>query len=185
MKINQVGEAWREYYLGETTTWCDPDRIDSAFFTRHAQSEWITKMLKYTHVQPVPDTRVLEAGCGTAQYALMLALMGCAVDAFDYSEEALRFARKLEAKARQINPNLIFNLTLGNLLEIQSADNVYNLVFNQGVIDYFTSAEERSQALREMMRVAKPGGWVAVIAQHTGHPFRRWWERWGWEGYTH
>lgn len=140
-------------------------------------------MLRYTRVQPGPATRVLEAGCGTAMYGLTLARLGFTVDAFDYNEEALIFARKLYAKVAP-NADLPIRLYCGNLLNIDSKSGAYDLVFNQAVLEYFTEPDERARVLAEMARVAKPGGWIALIVQHTGHPFRRFWERLGWSGYT-
>jgi hypothetical protein len=35
-----------------------------------------------------------------------------------------------------------------------------------------------------MIRVAKPGAWVAIIVQHTAHPFGSVWRHMGWKGYT-
>ncbi len=141
-------------------------------------------MLHYAELKPSPTTRVLEAGCGTAMYALTLAVLGFAVDAFDYNEGALAFARRLEPKARQANPQLQIRLSRGNILKIDAESNTYDLVFNQAVLDYFQDEQERQQAFSEMVRVTCPGGWVATIVQHTGHPFRGWWSRLGWLGYT-
>ena len=86
--------------------------------------------------------RVLEAGCGTGMFGLSLAVLGCAVEAFDYKRCAP------------------LCLCTGNQSE--------------------TAESERVQALREMARVARPGGWVVVIVQHTGHPFRNLWRWLGW-----
>ncbi|HEY6041738.1 MAG TPA: class I SAM-dependent methyltransferase, partial [Anaerolineae bacterium] len=137
-----------------------------------------------THLKQGRETRILGAGCGTAAYALTLAVMGYTVEAFDYNEGALAFAHRLEDIARQIKPDLHIELFQDNLLDIHADSNTYDLVFNQAVLDYFCDPAERRKALAEMVRVAKPGGWVAVIVQHTGHPFRGWWERLGWQGYT-
>ena len=184
MTSSRVGEEWRPYFQAAELSWCIPDQIDANSFLRHAKSEWITRMLHHTHQSPSAGTRVLEAGCGTAMYALTLAAMGFSVDAFDYNAEALVFARKLEAKARQVNPGLQIQIQRGDLLHVDAPSNRYDLVFNQAVLDYFCDEAERRQALAEMVRVTRPGGWVAVIVQHTGHPFLGLWERMGWRGYT-
>lgn len=150
---------------------------------RFTRSDWIQKMLRAAQLTSSAGIRILEAGCGTAMYALCLAILGFTVDAFDYNPGALEFARRLEVTARQIMPDLKIQLALGNLLDIQAEANSYDLVFNQAVLDYFCDDAERQRALAEMTRVTKPGGSVAVIVQHTGHPFRRAWERQGWHGY--
>lgn len=139
-------------------------------------------MLKYTALRRSHDVRVLEAGCGTATFGISLALLGFKVDAFDYNDESLRFARNLETKARETMPSLELHIKRGDILRIDEQPNAFDLVFNQAVLEYFC-ASDRARALAEMTRVAKPHGYVAVIMQHTDHPFRKWWERIGWRGY--
>lgn len=184
VKSSETGEAWRRYFSGKQLSWCVPDRIQADYFLRHAKSEWISKLLAHTRLVPASNVRILEAGCGTAMFSLSLASLGFAVDAFDYNEEALDFARDLERKARRASPEISVRLHRGNILDIDVKSNTYDLVFNQAVLDYFCDKVERKQALREMMRVARHGKWVAVIVQHTQHPFHKWWRWLGWEGYT-
>jgi len=181
---SRVGEAWRAYLQKDELSWCVPESIDADYFPRHTRSEWIGKMLWYTGLKPSPGVRVLEAGCGTAMFGLSLAVLGFAVDAFDYNEEALVFARKLEAKAVHANPELQFRLLLGNILSIDAESGMYALVFNQAVLEYFVDDWERERALQEMVRVAQSGGWVAVISQNLSHPLRGFWRRTGYPGYT-
>lgn len=184
MHPSSVGKAWRPYFQTRELSWLVPARVDGEYLWRFARSEWISKLLQHTIARPASNVRVLEAGCGTAIYGLSLALLGFNVDAFDYNDTALEFAYDLERKARQVKPDLQIRLSCGNLLAIQAESDSYDLVFNQAVLDYFCDAAERAQALREMMRVARRGRYVAAIVQHTRHPFRKYWERWGWEGYT-
>ena len=117
-------------------------------------------------------------------FGLSLAVLGFAVDAFDYNKEALVFARKLEAKAVQANPELQLRLHLGNILKIDAESDTYSLVFNQAVLEYFVDDWERERALQEMVRVAQSGGWVAVISQNLSHPLCGFWQRTGYPGYT-
>lgn len=180
---SKAGEAWAQYYQAETLSWHDPAAHTAESVARFAQSEWIQKMLKAARLTPAPGVKILEAGCGTAYYSLALASLGFEVEAFDYNPGALRFASELETKTRQTYPDLKIKIGTGNLLNIESESNQYDLVFNQAVMEYFCDAEERKQALSEMIRATKPGGWIALITQHTAHPFRRYWERRGWRGY--
>lgn len=182
---SRTGEAWNGYLQGDQLTWCVPEDIGADYFPRHARSEWITRILRHTDLRPSPEVRVLEAGCGTGMFGLSFAVLGCTVEAFDYNARALDFVQLLEARARQTSPDLRFHARQGNLLAIDEPDNGYDLVFNQAVLEYFTVDAERAQALSEMVRVTRPGGWVAVIDQHSGHPLRQRWERLGWPGYTH
>ncbi len=184
MDKSQAGEDWTDFYNTDIVSWCDPKKVTVERFAEFAGSEWIQKILLYTKIKPAEEVRILEAGCGTAFYSLVFALIGFNVEAFDYNPGALEFANKLEKIARTANPEIKIQTHVGNLLDIQSQTNTYDLVFNQAVLEYFRSPEERKKAISEMVRVTRPGGWVAIIVQHTGHPFRKYWEWLGWHGYT-
>jgi len=184
MSQTSVGESWKPFLQENTLSWCKPDDLNPDSFIRHARSEWIQRILQNAGIEPSGSVRVLEAGCGTGMFGLSLALLGCQVDAFDYNEPALVVARHLEIKARQARADMQIHFYQGNLLSIGARADTYDLVFNQGVVEYFVDDAQRAQALREMVRVTRPGGWVVVIDQHTGHPFRSMWRCLGWGGYT-
>ena len=170
-----AGEAWKAYLERDTLSWCNPDTIGMDGFARHARSEWIQRIVTNIDFPLSPSTWVLEAGCGTGMFSLSVAQCGCRVDAFDYNERALEFGRRLEFKARQIKPDLRVRFFRGDLLDIEAPSETYDLVFNQAVLEYFTDEGDRIRALREMSRVTRTDGWVVVIVQHTGHPWRGWW----------
>jgi SAM-dependent methyltransferase len=184
MSESQAGKLWQPYYESRELSWCIPAQVDGEYIRRHTRSEWIQMLLRATDVHPSPESKVLEAGCGTGLDSLCLATLGFRVLAFDYNEGALKFARQLEGKAREIDPNLVVQFKQDNLLDIHSDANCFDLVFNQAVMEYFQDEMERKMAMSEMVRVTKPGGWVAIIIQHTGHPFNSFWKSLGWEGYT-
>lgn len=180
---SQVGEGWHNLYLKGELSWCNPEVVSVDYFVRHSRSEWITRMLRYSALQPSPDVKVLEAGCGTATYSIALSLLGFSVDAFDYSPAALSIARSLVKKV-ELRNRLRIRLFQDDLLDVRSVSGSYDLVFNQSVLEYFTSDRERAIALSEMTRLAKPGGSVCAIVQHGAHPFSRIWKSLGWPGYT-
>ena len=141
-------------------------------------------MLDHTGFHPDSNPSILEAGCGTAMYAIALSLLGFSVHAFDYNNEALDIGRYLMRKVRSNGHSISLRLYQDNLLSVRSPSDTYDLVFNQAVLEYFCDEDERKKALSEIVRVTRPGGWVAVIVQHTDHPFQRLWEKMGWPGYV-
>lgn len=184
LTTSQAGEAWRTYWQQDHFSWFDPDNVGGLEIVRHARSEWIQRLLKVSNLKSTRSLRALEAGCGTAMFGLSLAALGLNVVAFDYNAQALGYARLFLTRLQQELPNANCKLYQGNLLAISLPDNMFDLTFNQAVLEYFTNERERCHALAEMVRVTKPNGRVAVIVQHTGHPLRAYWERLGWEGYT-
>ncbi len=176
-------EKWKTFYQKPKISWLEPDQVTPAYIKRWTQSEWTVRFMLAARLKPDKQIRILEAGCGTGIYSLALSMLGFSIDAFDYNEEALAIARQLQAKIKKEGCELPVRFYQDNLLNIQSSPHTYDFVFNQAVLEYFCDDQERNQALKEMVRVTKHGGKVAVIVQHTGHPFRPYWEKMGWPGY--
>jgi SAM-dependent methyltransferase len=182
--MSRVGESWRTFYQTGNLSWYPSAGFSVEYLLRLARSEWITRMLRLAQIRPGSPARILEAGCGTGQYAIALSLLGFHVEAFDYNEEALAIARRLAQKVMASGYDLSLRFYQDDLLAPRSTAGSYDLVFNQAVLEYFVDKAERTKALAEMVRLARPGGRVAVILQHTQHPFRHLWEKMGWTGYV-
>ena len=177
---NAVGESWKPFYRKGNLSWYDPKKADRNFVQRFSESEWITRLLALSEI-PLQG-RILEAGCGTGMYSVALSLLGYRLEAFDYNEEALQIAEDLAGRVFQGESPVKFYQN--NLLKMTAGSNTYDLVFNQAVLEYFNDPSDRKKIYREMARAAKPGGAVAVMVQHTAHPFRKFWEKMGWRGYA-
>lgn len=183
MTLTNPAEKWKTFYQKPTLSWLDPKKVTADYIKRWSQSEWITRLMQAAQLKPNKKIRILEAGCGTGVYALAFSMLGFSVDAFDYNEEAIAIALELQKKLNKQGCHLAVNFYKGNILAIQTQSETYDLVFNQAVLEYFCDDQERQLALEEMVRVTKPGGKTAIIVQHTGHPFRHYWEKIGWPGY--
>ena len=145
------------------------------------REHWLGDIVRAARICPDHAVRVLEAGCGTGQYSLALALRGYEVDALDYNAAALDRARELIATvgAGRRAPSLLN----GDLLCLPTATDAYDLVFNQQVMEYFVDPEPRHLALAQMVRTTKPGGVVVVVVARPGHPLAPAWRRFGWPGF--
>jgi len=100
-----------------------------------------------------PDnSRVIEVGCGTGQ---TLMDMPHDVVGFDISPIALEIARDNCDDAVQ-----------GDIFSIPFKDNSFDLVYNSGVIEHFLEPMNL-YAVKEMARIAKPGGKVIVIVPNS------------------
>ena len=103
----------------------------------------------------VAGRRVLEVGCGAAQSARWLVRQGARVTAFDVSAGQLREARRLDVRSGTAVPRLV------------QAD-AQRLPFRDGAFDVVVStigavfAPDQEAVAREMTRVCRPGGVVAV-----------------------
>ena len=176
------GDAWAEWYARRGVWWADPEDMTAERLLAWGREQWLDDIIRAARLRPGDGVRVLEAGCGTGQYGLALALQGYDVDALDYNAAALEHAARLADRVTSAGrrPTLLH----GDLMGLPTAPGTYDLVFNQQVLEYFVDDDQRLTALHEMVRTAKPGGAVVVVVARPAHPFARAWRRLGWPGFT-
>jgi ubiquinone/menaquinone biosynthesis C-methylase UbiE len=103
---------------------------------------------------PEPGMTVLDAGCGTGNFSIKLAKLGCRVTGVDISELMLK-----KAKLKAGND--------GFDIEFHRMD-IYQLRFSEGSFDgiismaAFEFIERPSDAFAELWRVLKPGGRLLI-----------------------
>lgn len=116
---------------------------------------------------------VLDAGCGRG-----LALIGCArqlttgkavgidlwaaKDLSDNTPDAVRANAAAEGVAHRVE------VETGDITRLPFSDASFDAVISMTVIHNIPSLEERNRAVRELIRVLKPGGRIAIFdLQHT------------------
>lgn len=103
----------------------------------------------------------LEVGAATARDSVSLAEEGAVPVALDYSHAALKLARAAEAvEGRKLL------LVCGDANALPFRDEVFDLVFHQGVMEHFRDTEPMTG---ECVRVLKPGGNLLVDVPQTFH----------------
>lgn len=105
---------------------------------------------------------ILDAGGGPGRYTIALAKQGYDLTLLDYTPANLEFARrrirreKVGQRVKQVLEGSIVDLS-------QFADNSFDAVIcTGGPLSHVLEARERDQAVRELIRVAKPGAPVFV-----------------------
>ena len=98
--------------------------------------------------------RVLDAGCGTGENALLLARSGCEVTGIDLAEDAIAQARE-KAAERGVSATFI----VGNALELDRlfGERTFDAAIDSGLFHVMTD-EERPVLARQIHRALKPGG---------------------------
>lgn len=99
-------------------------------------------------------SRVIEVGCGTGQTMWELSRNHTTIG-LDISPIALERAKH----------NCHYRIQ-GDIFTLPFKDNSFDLVYNSGVIEHFPYPKNLA-ALKEMMRIAKPGGTVVVIVPNS------------------
>nr|WP_245302557.1 class I SAM-dependent methyltransferase [Symbiobacterium terraclitae] len=126
----------------------------------------IRRLLPFVRVGPLPA--ILDVGCGTGinlfEAARWFAPAGLLVG-IDISPGMVAVAT---AKARQLG--IPARILLGDAERLPFPDDTFDLVICNSVFHWF---QDRPGAMREMARVLKPGGCLALIAA-TAPGFREW-----------
>ncbi len=127
---------------------------DSRLLQRHGSVEFLTTM-RYIEKYIKPGDRVIEIGAGTGRYSHSLARQGYTVDAVEL------IAHNIEVFHKNTLPSENVTITQGNALDLSAfQDNKYDITLLLGPLYHLYSIEDKRQALREAIRVTKPGGIV-------------------------
>ena len=105
--------------------------------------------------------KAIDLGCGNARNAIFLARHGFAVDAVDYSEAAMQWAKQRVAAAAvrvQLHCESVFNM----VIETGS----YDLVCDSGCFHHLPPHRRRTY-VDLVTQALKPGGWFALTCFRT------------------
>jgi len=103
------------------------------------------------------DGLVLENGCGVGMYVEKLTSLGSNVIGLEYD-----FERAVEAR---VNSDKIFNAA-GEFIPLPSS--TFDLILSHEVIEH---VQDDRAAIREMIRVLKPGGRAVIFCPNRGYPY--------------
>jgi SAM-dependent methyltransferase len=101
--------------------------------------------------------RVLELGCGNGRNAVYMRSQGCSVDAVDFSEAAITWARdRAEAAGQSVN------YIQTSIFELEVASGMYDTVYDSGCFHHI-APHRRGSYLELVSTVLKPGGVLSLI----------------------
>lgn len=109
--------------------------------------------------------KILNVGCGSYLFDdIYLAMKGADVASIDYSSKAINEAKKRLETARQkhLIENIKIKVEQGDGRKLNFKDNSFDIVTSYSAIEHMPSKNDRLKAVKEMARVAKPGGIVII-----------------------
>jgi len=166
-----VGQAWAERFRSNRDTYRVQGGI--VFLRRFIRSPFVRLIWQYAQLKP--GSRVLEAGCGSGKFSVCFAMLGCSVTALDFSPVMLENAAALRQTVEHDTGPLDMQFVSGDLENLELGSDQFDLVFNEGVVEHWLDQRARRAVLSNMVRVAKPGGTVAVIVPNGHHPRMTYW----------
>ena len=152
MRLGVKAMEAKEYLENYYSNYDEDGRLRSkhGFVEFHTTMRYIQKYLK-------PGDKVLEIGAGTGRYSHALARMGHPVDAVELVEHNIEVFRQNTQPEEQVT------VTQGNALDLNAfPDDTYDITLLLGPMYHLFSEEDALQALREAIRVTKPGGVIFV-----------------------
>ena len=105
-------------------------------------------------IEELSGARVLDAGCGTGEYARSFSHHGARVTAIDYSPNALNTARKLDAQLGISN----IEYRREDLLDLPNLG-IFDFIFSLGVLHHTANP---FQGFQNLCKCLCPGGYLLV-----------------------
>lgn len=104
-------------------------------------------------LEPQRGMKILDAGCGTGNFCIKLARLGCTVTGVDISPDMLTIARS------KYSHGLAIDYLETDLKHLPFSDASFDGVLSMAVFEF---VEEIDQVYRELYRVLKPGGKLLI-----------------------
>lgn len=121
----------------------------------------VITMLDYLDIQP--GEHILDMGCGEGFYSMIFSnLYDCNITAVDYDPEILGLAHKW------LDGRIGVRLEQGDITNLRFPDNFFDKIVCTEVLEHIT---EDKKAIKELYRVLKPGGVIAITVPNKNYPF--------------
>ena len=117
--------------------------------------EATNELLSLCHIEDAQE--VLDVGCGIGVGPTYIAKRhSCRVVGVDISEKMIKWSRR-RAREERVEDKVEFRIA--NVLELPFEADRFDVVLCESVLNF---VEDRQQAIRECVRVTKPGGYVGL-----------------------
>jgi ubiquinone/menaquinone biosynthesis C-methylase UbiE len=104
------------------------------------------------------DSHILDVACGVGTTSLFLSdNFGCQITGFDISENLIKKARQ---SLQENDRGGRVRFEVADAFQIPYPDNTFDIIISQA---FFVLIDEKERALKEMVRVLKPGGYLGSL----------------------
>jgi len=146
--VNSSAEIARNVY----------SQLGPAGLAARTTAEWDLQTIEFVREMLPAAQRILDVGCGYGRIAIPLAEAGHNVVGVDISEDMLQ-----EARRRASEVGIPVEWLLGDMCNLPQGDQSFDVVLCLWLTFHELYQEsEQLAALREMIRVLRPGGWALL-----------------------
>lgn len=121
--------------------------------------------LQRTGRRSLSQLSLLDLGCGFGALSLFFAARGAMVTGVDQNEDRMRVGRKVAERH-----NLPASFQYGRMQRLPFPEGKFDLIVQNNSLCYVLSRSERRVAMREALRVLRPGGWMIIRDPNRWHP---------------
>lgn len=149
----------RAYFQSGAPYWDDVYRQHHVRSMRY-QERFHSVLNLVDHCLLPPGSRVLDLGSGAGVYSIALAKRGHSVEAVDAAPAMIERTRRHAAEAHVADR---VNTSVGSVYHLAFRDETFAMALAIGVIPWLNSPQ---QAVAELARVIKPGGYLVMTADN-------------------
>ncbi|HEV3071615.1 MAG TPA: methyltransferase domain-containing protein [Solirubrobacteraceae bacterium] len=139
--------------------------LDTNSILAPGRGRLLLRLLAHEGMGSISERRVLDLGAGFGAMALYFAHLGAEVVAVDPNEQRTRVAAAI-ARRR----GLPLSVATAHAQSLPFADGSFDIVVANNSLCYIVGEQAHAQALREIHRVLRPGGWVVMRNPNRLHP---------------
>jgi 2-polyprenyl-3-methyl-5-hydroxy-6-metoxy-1,4-benzoquinol methylase len=154
------------YFEASSKYWTDIYEVEDVDGAIYRQRRSVALSLAEKLALPV-EAPILEIGCGSGLTSVQLAREGYAIQAVDSVEAMIKSTRQ-HAEEAGVGDRVITSVR--DVYDLGYPDNSFDLVLKIGVAPWLYSLD---QAVREVVRVLRPGGYLITTADN-------WWRLHHW-----
>lgn len=113
-------------------------------------------ILDYLHDSGIHEGRGLDMGCGTGHYAQRMAEHGYNITGLDYSLAMLQNA------CNSSSPGTLKHVQ-ASATALPFTRDAFDFAYTINVLHHIATPEDQQQALRELLRIVRPGGLLFIL----------------------
>lgn len=151
-------EAEKEKATVRTEKWRKAAKNWLAYYAENKAREFIISTL-ITHIRLNDDAQILDVGCGPGKWTKLFVEKGFATTGIDSSPWMIRLAKQSISSSDK----RLVKFYVMNIAKLELPRESYDLVNCVTVLQHILNDEEWKKAVYEIVRVAKPSGYVLIF----------------------